>query len=238
MSTTNQSSILPLSDRDEEILLHVARYRVSVYEVLKNKFFPDHGPTAPIKVVNRLCRQGFLKRIPLYGRKCGFVLTSRASKTLGASWRRDELPGPQSLPIDFAVLMYATTRKQRRRLTRLELASLFPWVTPALASLPHCTDNEPAGRNCLELIRVDLGGTPEHVARKCFQDIAKRRDRELFGTLLREGRFKLVVITTAKEKAAAIQKALDRHAWPDGLAIHLVVLPQLAAFLGRTQHAP
>jgi hypothetical protein len=238
MNTTKALSLMPFSNRDKEILLHVARYRLSVYEVLQDKFFPDLGPTAPIKVVKRLCRQGFLKRIPLYGRKCAFVLTSRAGKTLGASWRRHELPGPQSLPIDFAVLMYATSRKRGRRLTRHELLSFFPWVAPAFASLPHCTDDEPAGRNCLELIRVDLGGTPEHVARKCFQDIVKRRDKELFGTLLREGRFKLVVITTAKEKATSIQKAVDRHAWPDGLAFHLVVLPQLAAFLGGAHHAP
>jgi hypothetical protein len=238
MNAVTSPRRLPFSDRDHAILKHVARYRISVYEVLQREFFPGHGPTAAIKVVKRLCRQGFLKRIALFGRKCGFVLTSRACKTLGASWRRDELPGPQSLPIDFAVLMYASTRTRRRRLLPQELVSQFPWVDRALSASPHCIDEEQAGPGCLELIRVDLGGTPEHVARKCFQDVAKRRDKDAFGDLLHQGRFRLVVITTAKEKATLIRSAVDRHAWPAGLAIHLVVLPQLASFLARIHHAP
>jgi len=55
--------------------------------------------------------------------------------------------------------------------------------------------------------------------------------------MVAEGKFRLVVITTTKEKSAAIRRALNRHEWPEGLAIHLSVVPQLLSLTVRSNHA-
>ena len=227
-----------LSSRDREILEHVARHRLSVYRVLHERFFSGQGPTAAVKVVSRLCRAGLLKRARIRRREHCIVLTRLAAKMLGHSLRQTSCPGPQSLPIDFAVLMYATAANGRRRLTISELRSVFPWTDRAHTSLPHCLDETQPDSSCLELVRVDLGGKPDHVARKCRADVGKRQDIGGFQDLVRGQRFRLVVITTTQSKADLIRQALDTHLWPDGLMIHLVALPQLSTFLGGKRDAP
>jgi hypothetical protein len=133
--------------------------------------------------------------------------------------------------------MYATACPNRKRLTPPELKTTFPWTNRALASLPHCLDVALEDSPCLELLRTDLGGKPDHVARKCEADIQMRRDIPAFQDLLRLGSFRLVVITTSQGKADLIREAIDGHVWPDGLLIHLAVLPQLSSFLGGPNRA-
>lgn len=239
MSHNPSSRPAPLSPRDRHILEHVARHHLSLYHIVSWRFFRGQGQTAAIKVISRLCQAGYLQRVRILRRQFGFVLTPRAAKLLGVSTKGSTFPGPQSLPIDLALLLYATSaRSWRRRLTRSELRSAYPWMTSALANLPHCLDETAAGDPCLELIRVDLGGKPDHVARKCHADIGRRRHCTEFHELLRTAHFRLVVITTTRGKADLIRQALDRHAWPDGLAIQLAVLPQLASFIGPDTYAP
>jgi hypothetical protein len=199
---------------------------------VQQQFFSGQGPTAAVKVISRLCRVGLLKRIKILRREQCFVLTNRSAKVLGHSIRQRTTPGPQALPIDFAALMYATASPVRKRLTPQELKSAFPWMTRALASLPHCLDASSSDSPCLELLRTDLGGKPDHVARKCETDVRKRCDIAAFQDLLRRNCFRLVVITTTEGKAQLIRDALDGRVWPDGLMIHLAVLPHLSTFLG------
>ena len=226
-----------LSNRDREILDHIARHRLSVYRVLQPLYFADQGPTAAVKVVTRLCRTGLLKRVKMLRREHCFILTRRSAKVLGHAARQRTSPGPQSLPIDFAALMYASASPKRKRLTPHELKILFPWINRALATLPHCFDQSLSDLPCLELLRADLGGKPDHVARKCEADVRKRQHIPAFQDLLRQGRFRLVVITTTQGKADLIREAIDGHVWPDGLLIHLAVLPQLSSFLGGPRNA-
>jgi len=49
-------------------------------------------------------------------------------------------------------------------------------MTEELLESPHCLDEsrDPA---VVELIRVDLGGKSDHVARKCHADIQLRRQQ-------------------------------------------------------------
>lgn len=221
-----------LSPRDWAILKHVQRDHLTIYPVLNECFFHGQGPTAALKVAHRLCRAGFLRRAGLLRRQVCFVLTPHTAKLLGASTKRASFPGPQSLPIDFALLLYTSAAYAlRKRLTRSELLGSYPWMTPALAALPHCLDQSQAASPCLELVRVDLGGKADHVARKCRADIGCRQTHDDFRKLLRAGQFRLVVITTTESKRDLIRQALDRHDWPRELAIHLVALPSLASFL-------
>jgi hypothetical protein len=154
---------------------------------------------------------------------------------LGRSGRQGTAPGSQSLPTDFAVLAYATLGKQQRlRMFRNELLSLCPWLTDRLAAAPHCYD---AKQETVELVRVDLGGSSDHVARKCAAYLKDRMTIPAFASTVFQGQFRLVVITGTREKSAAIQQALKGHEWPPGLAIHLSVVPQLLSLTTRFRDA-
>jgi hypothetical protein len=136
--------------------------------------------------------------------------------------------------LEFGLLAFATLgTKLHMRLTPAEVLGQCPWLTLILASAPHCLD--PA--EVLELVRVDLGGPADHVARKCALDLAKRCRIPEFPALVAANQFRLVVITATTGKATAIQRALDRHDWPTGLLIHFSVVPQLLSLGANFDHA-
>ena len=227
MKRRNPKSTSRVSERDRKILDHVARYRLTINQVLHRLFFPDNGQSAVAKVTGRLCSAKRLAKFKLRHPRVYFTLTATEAQNRGLSISRAQSLGPQALPTEYAVLAYATLGSvQHRRLAASELQQSFPWLPPETLDSPHCID-ESGGHPVLEMIRVDLGGKPDHVARKCYADIQARRSARQFESLVHQARFRLVVVTGTQEKAAAIQAAIDQHVWPDGLQVHLVVIPEL-----------
>lgn len=221
--------------RDRGILAHVARHRLTTVAVLRQALFPDLSQTAVTKIVSRLCRNHYLGKFTLHHPLRYYVLGDAGVKLLGLGTHRSDALGPQALPLEYAALLYAMLGKQpRTRLTRGELLERFPWFPERWADACHCHDE--AG-NVLELLRVDFGGTADHVARKCVRDIHLRSQTHDFLKLLSSGRFRLVLITATPEKGAALRLALDRHDWPRGLLLHLSVIPELLMLQARSNHA-
>ncbi len=224
-----------LMPRDRQILQHVARYRLTTTPVVQRLFLGQHRSNAVIKVTTRLCRLGYLRKHPLLHRRSYFVLAAGAAQLLGLGEHRSRPLGPQSLPIEYAVLAYATLGKQLKlRLFAAEVRQRYPWLPQALAQAPHCWDD--AGQ-CLELIRVDLGGPADHVARKCLADIRQRLRIPEFSALVAAQRFRLIIITATKEKTAAVRKALDQHEAPRTLQLHFSIVPDLLSLAARHSDA-
>jgi len=225
-----------LSTRDRYILEDVARYRLTTNEVLHTRFFRGQQSNAVTKVTARLCRLDYLRQFPLYHPRTYFTLGAHGAALLGLPENRAVPLGSQSLPTEYAVLAFATLgRTHHVRLTQNELAARYPDLKPGLLEQPHCLDET---GTTLELVRVDLGGRPDHVARKCAADIRARATVEPFVRLLRGQQFRLVVVTCTCEKAAAIRGALNSRVWPDGLLIHLAVVPELVHLTRSLHHAP
>lgn len=224
-----------LTDRGRKIVEHVARYRLTTVGVLRRVVTPGLSANAVSKLANRLCDAGYLRKYTLLHPTRYFVLGEAGANLLGIGGHRSSPLGPQSLPMEYAILVYATLGKAlRQRLTGDEIQRLCPWLPSALAEAPHCAD---ASRGVLELVRVDLGGPADHVARKCVADVNERRRLREFTNFVAQGRFRLVIITATKEKAAAVQRALDRHGWPAGLLVHFSVVPQLLSLTASRNHA-
>jgi hypothetical protein len=223
------------SDRDRKVIDHVARYRLTTIPVLTKTVLHGLSSNAVAKIANRLTSAGYLQKFTLLHPARYFMLGNKGAAMLGRSSRPGMAPGSQSLPTDYGLLAYATLGKQSRlRMARSEVTALCPWLPARLASAPHCYDAE---RNILELIRVDLGGSADHVARKCAADLSERLAIPEFARTVAQSQFRLVVITATREKAVAIQQALNRHEWPNGLAIHLSVVSQLLSLTARIHHA-
>jgi len=95
------------------------------------------------------------------------------------------------------------------------------FLQPKLDSSHYYLDND--GETVrLGYIRVDHGGPPDHVVRKCREDLEQRYEHQAFRELIDGGRFLIAVVTAREEKKHAIHEALGRHRWSIRFRIEVV----------------
>ncbi len=223
----------PLTQRDRQIVEHVIRYRLSTNRVIRDLFFSGQRPNAVSKITARLCDRGYLNRFSLVHPGSYFLPGPRAAQEFGVSAARTRPLGPQSLPTEYGVLAYAVRgRRILKRLTAEEMRRDYPALAPAGLAATHCL-NRHGRQSVLELVRVDLGGTADHVARKCKSDLAQRMAVVACRRLIESHGYRFVIVTATVGKATAVTRALATHAWPDGLPIHLVAIADLLPLLPR-----
>ncbi len=223
-----------LTTRDREIIEHVVRDRISTNEVIQQRFFEGTHATSVTRATARLCAAGWLAAFPLIYPTKYFVPGKLAASAYGLPLGRTYPLGPQALPSEYALLEYtAANSAQVQRLNPEEIQSRTPWYQPEWMLAPHCERNT-GGRTTLELIRVDLGGPADHIARKCRRDIGLRRKAPEFTALIAGGEFSLVLLTGSTNKAAAIQTALDQHLWPEHFSFRIAVFISLIPLLPRS----
>ncbi len=220
-----------LGKRDRHIIGDVVRYRLTTNEFIHQRYMSHAQPNAVVKVTGRLVRQGWLAAYPLLDRQQYYVPGSKLVKLHGLPISRARPLGPQSLAGLYAVAKYCNTGGIRGELaTEGELLVAFPWLTKSMLNSPQLI--EPAdGQVTLRLMRVDLGGTPEHVCKKCIQDVASRQAQSDFNQLVSAKRFVLVVLTATAAKQGLVQKAIAKRQWPKGMRFHVFVVPELAQLL-------
>ncbi len=231
--TRTQVRHVRLGPRDHDIFDHVRRYRLTTRDVLHRLFFPEVKPNAVTKVTTRLSGSGFLNRFDLYESRDYFVLGAEAARLLGVPPKRTEGLGVQALPIEFATLLYCTGAGDRERLTREELQQHHPSIlVPGVDASRYYLDRD-GGKTRLAAIRVDCGGSAQHVASKCRDDLDRRLEHDAFRGLVANDQFMIAIITAREEKAGAIHETLKRHAWP--IRFRLGVVPELAQLITRLE---
>ena len=223
-----------LNPRNRKIVEHVARFRIATLESIQKVVLPTLSRNAINKLTNRLCKRGFLAKHTLLHPIKYFVLGEVASRILGLGLNRSMPLGSQALPQEFALLSFATLGTNRHlRLSPLEVQARWNWLPSNLTFAPHCLDQH----GVMELVRVDLGGKADHVARKCAEDLSKRYHLREFLDLIAARQFRFVVITSTSDKVNAIQRSLNRHSLPNGLLTHFCVVPQLISIGVNSNHA-
>jgi hypothetical protein len=221
--------------RDLLILEHVARHRLTTNEVVRRVVVPGLSQNATAKLLTRLCSGDYLARYVLLHPQCYYTLGRVAAQQLGLSTYRCDALGPQALPTEFALLVHANLGQQHRlRLLNHEVRARYPWLPPLLAKAPHCL--LPADE-ALELVRVDLGGSADHLARKCVHDLDERLKLPALAQQLQRGLFRMAIVTGTRPKAAAIRDALDRQGLSQRLLMHFTVTSDLFTLLGAHTRA-
>lgn len=204
-----------LNDRDYEIFEHIMRYRMTTREVLQPLFFSDSETNAVTKVVSRLVSQEYLRRYEMYPQRSYYVLGPEATKLLGLPMKRFEPLGPLALAREFATLIFCCLAKEKRvRFTVHEVHKLqTELIQPKLDSSHYYLDNDDTTTR-LAHIRVDCGGSVDHIVRKCRQDVARRERLPAFAPYINNRRFLIALVTAREEKAAVIHESLKRQDWP------------------------
>jgi hypothetical protein len=234
MQENNKSPQNRLTTRDREIIEHVVRYRISTNEVIQKLFFEGAHATSVTRITARLCSTGWLSAFPLIYPTKYFVPGKLAASAYGLPLARTYPLGPQSLPTEFAVLEYAAANTPHVvRLDLGQIQSLLPWYEEEWFHAPHCKRGSEE-KQTLELVRVDLGGPADHIARKCRRDIGLRHKAVKFTHLIANQAFGMAIITGSTQKAAAIQSALKSHHWPENLTFRIAVFVSLIPILPRS----
>lgn len=231
MSESNKPARGRLTARDREIIEHVVNNRISTNEAIQKLFFDETHASSVTRATAKLCGTGWLAAFPLIYPSKYFIPGKLAAAAYGLPIGRTYPLGPQSLPTEYALLEYIVANSPHvMRLTAEQLQKRLAWYAPEWMLAPHCLRHRAEG-SVLELVRVDLGGPADHIARKCRRDIGLRQRAVEFMPLLARQEFCQVIITGSTQKAAAIQQAIEQHRWPEKLTFRIAVFVSLIPLL-------
>ncbi len=219
-----------LTGRDEAILDHLRRYRITTIEALHRLFW---GPTTTPNAVSQvLARLGAYVRGVDVGNRSFYQLTPEAARESGEDEDFAKFPGATSLARHYAMLEYCCLGDVRREhITARELRENFPSCDGrgiARNAYFH-TFEAPAKMGWLE---VDCGNHAATRAKKCRKQFAKRYEAEglRFRQLADAGQFGIALVTSSAGKKQALERALAKLD-PFPIAIH--ISPTLRELLGR-----
>ena len=223
-----------LNDRDEEILEHLRRYRLSTKEVLHGLFFDDSEPAAVLKVMRRLTKAGYVSTHEPKGLPQYFRVGPETIRMMGLS-KKSCLPhGVQALPIHLGVLLLCCTGERRPvRLTNSEISRNNPEILQGKKKRVIYLKYENPKTQKVELCvaRVDLGGAPHHVARQCDKDIERLLKNDAIQSLMLKGQFAIELVTVSREKAEQIAGSIKGRKF--AVPFRLSTEPSLAPYIVR-----
>lgn len=224
-----------LSSRDLAVLTFVDRFRLTTVSLVRRGPLAGLSRSGASKILSRLIRSGYLRGFALKYPERYFVLGEAGIQLLGRGKHRIMPLGSHSLPVAYATAMHCLLSKiPKTRLLRREIKKQFPCFNDSPDETPICIEDLD-GR--IELLRIDTVGSAGHVARKCRKDIEGYLKIAEFQAMVESRRFRLVVITSTKEKADAIREALERHKWPVGFQLHCSIVTDLLFLTARKTDA-
>lgn len=220
-----------LGKRDRSILSDVIRYRLTTNEIVQSRYLPTAVPNAVSKITSRLANTGWLTRRSLFDNRTYFTPSRQLCMHFGLPISRSRPLGAQTLATALSIANYCQLSSPGHQLLDAkDYASAWTWIPQKLRTLPGAVDSH-SDTATLRLVRVDLGGSPDHVASKCAHDIKIRCNLESFRNLLNLRRLVVVVLTTTDNKRLLIMRAIQKRSWPENTRFEVVVISDLFPLL-------
>lgn len=200
------SGEVQLQARDEKILDHIARYRVSLRPVLDRLFF-DSQSSGSGNVLQRLLQGGFVTaRDGLPGKRRYYQLTAKGAAGR-VSIERTKPIRAQALRSHIAILWFCTMGDVRRlRLEEWELRDILK-------------EHAPEGRHCavpgdpLRVFRVQVPGArtrPPAVISALKENIQQSYQNPVLKLWMKDGIYGFAILAEA-ERAAELRSAAAQH---------------------------
>lgn len=214
--TAPQPTVLRLSQRDQRILQHVGRHRLSRFEVLHQLFFPGQPHSAVKSVLRRLCGRGptyrLLRPQLLAGSQYVYTLTRRGADLLGLHPAAARPLGVQARVEHFAILrfIHPPGGSPRTLISKDKLRESFNLHGQPLLRQRCYIEETPEG-TWLGVLVVDHGGHPRRIVRKAVKLLARILRQGWFDDYLRAGQFVLTVLTLTEGKAQTLRQGLRRE---------------------------
>ena len=226
-----------LTSRDQEILSHIHRFRISTPEVLHRLFFPGAAPNAVTKVLSRLRRAGLLSQHDLYQTRKYWMLTPQAASRFGELPSSTKPLGPQALTDRFGVLAFCCRGEElRHKITATEFRERFPELySPRFRTASYFVEQR-GSQSSLGVVHVDHGADHLRVLRKALRQTQERIEIPAFRKVINDGRFSIAIVTAYDEKKLKLEHALEERE-PLAARYHVETVPELAHLVG-VPHVP
>ena len=204
------SSKFRLTDRDRQIIDHVARYRLTFREIVQKLFLPECDINAVTKVLSRLTVAGLLARHQLHNMRYCWTLSVKSALQRGLDDKRANALGYEAAVYHYGVLMFCCGGGTLRQLlTSKEVDQQFPEHSHrSLLRSAYYVDHHD-GQDRLGLILVDRGEDYQRLVRKCRREVYRRQEIPAFFKRIREGGFVISIVTAFPEKKAKLEQALE-----------------------------
>lgn len=194
--------------RDDQILRHLALYRISFRVVLSRQFF---GGRNPGNVITRLLAEGRIQsREGLPQRLRYYQLTAAEAARLGVPKGRTRAPKPQAFLTHIGVVWHCcvdTETRDRRRLDHEELVKLFGATPPKGVHVFQ-------GGSVPRVLRVLVPG-PATPAGTIMKAIRKRvealRRHPTLSAWVRNHQYALLVLLEGESRRVRIQELIKTH---------------------------
>jgi hypothetical protein len=256
-----------LSERDLKVLSLVAKFGISLFEIIHTELFKGLHRDAVKSILRRLCGKGptyrYLRPIPLYGSRVAYQLTYRGAGVIGAPSSLARPLGVQARVERYAMLrfIYDRSETKRRPMTNAKLREFYPLAGHRLPRQRFFLEERPTG-DYLGFVVVDHGGHERRIVRKAVDFLQRFLRHGWFDDDIADGQFVLTILTINDFKRRSIAYGLKKKLrqvlgkplaslhppypgnWP--LPVEIVVIPQLlnlipgktASSLMRRRHGP
>lgn len=202
---------MKLSERDQRILNHVARYHLTFHEVVSWLFF-DGGD--PRRTLNRLEKAGLLAKIDSFNSsRKAFRLDRGASAFVDVSRRQLETPRPTSLHFNLAVYAFCLlSGRARVRLLADELRDLYGDIPPGKC---HVIEYRPKETRVVEVMVPGLKATPAKVVGAVSESVTKSVKAPCVEGFIRNRLYGHAILVDNRERQDAIKQGIEAAKGPN-----------------------
>jgi hypothetical protein len=220
MTMTVSPSIPP--QHSEAAVALAERYKLltdAALRELRRDLFPDIATAR--RILQNLVRQGLLSETPLYRNRSCYVAANTAEE-------KPDISENAKIRAYAMLAVCAKQTAQRTRLTRGEFQQYFPDTYRTGLPMNYYIDLT-ADQPMLGYLRVDLGGAArwDRIAVKAQSDVRKHRLEPAFARFVKRKALEIRIVTALPQKADRLRRALVEKAIPDGISIHVSVIPEL-----------
>jgi hypothetical protein len=228
-----QNFVMSLTERDQEILEHVRRYRLTTTEALRRFFFAEAKAGAEKNVLRRLIGEHLQAR-PLYAKKVYYQLTPSAARTLGEPEEIAEPLGPQAIVRVYGVFAYCCLgSKDKTVLTRREFVSAFKSFAEQVdLTQSHYYLDYDGSTVRLGQIVVEQGGEYQRLITKCRRIVERGREIPGLQEIIADELLVIALVLAEASKRDALYAQLRKNPLPVWCRVEVV--PELSYLMPHT----
>lgn len=223
------ASTIEFDDWTTPVLEHVARYRLTVPAAVGRLHgLKSIAPRQIHRLLRQLQQRSLLASAPLHHGQTYWHLTAEGARRCGLEdHRTDPLSEPAKIRAYAILHDCCLSDRPRHRLTRSELERHFPSLYEP--GLPSGYVFDPEGDGRLGLVRVDAGhlGRWDRIIESVREDVSRHYAHVGFRSVVRAGRFEIVLLTALPQKAERISQALQTHRDARRIPIRITAIPAL-----------
>ncbi len=231
-TNTNSGST---KDRDDAVLEHIGRYRVSIRPVLRDLFFSSSA-AALGNVLTRLAKAKRIQALPLKGGFSAYQLTREECRRRNLPENRGIPLGTDALHEAIAVLWFCRMGKPERR--RLEDANAEALLPSLRIEKPHCTEHSKDADRIYRVYVPDSTSGTDSIMKTVRRYTDEIQNHPTAYDWLTHGEYAIAILVETESRKKQIEDELSKRTFPPGSHIVVEIAPGPTTLKDMPNFAP